>query len=536
MQLKRSCIINDDLTEAISQQLSISYERSRVYQEIDRSLAHPIMAAALELYADVATTYSAMHNATVWVTSDSDKYAAELNNLLNRIDIEERIFDWAWSIAGFGDMFIQVNGQPGIGIVSIDDSLHPSMLSRIDYNGTLIGFYNTPSGHQVLSADGQGQKIIEPWQYVHFRLLGAKVKRPMTYDSTYSEFRTIHLMGPDVRQASAKYGTSLLINGLPIYKRLRLAEDSLLMSRLTRGILKYLYKFKVDSDNVEAVSEMVDELRTLLKRARAIDTKSDFFDEKFNPMAGCEDVFIPIWGDVNDLTVEPLGGEPDIKWIADIEDLRNQLACAVRVPLSLLGGFVQEASGQLGSEAIEKLDIRFARSARRLQRALKTGIARLCQIHLAYLGMDPDANLFEVNFSETSSAEELQLRESANVAVETMRNFLDLLSTVDPEGNPKNKADLVNFLNDRFLKLEDFDMTDYLTAETEKALPESRQLRQQKPKLTENKAAGDLTAYLPINEKVADSFNFRWTLANKSKWNELYGNTQVIEQKINNEK
>jgi hypothetical protein len=79
-------------------------------------------------------------------------------------------------------------------------------------------------------------------------------------------------------------------------------------------------------------------------------------------------------------------------------------------------------------------------------------------------------------------------------------------------------------------------MTDYLTAETEKALPESRQLRQQKPKLTENKAAGDLTAYLPINEKVADSFNFRWTLANKSKWNELYGNTQVIEQKINNEK
>jgi hypothetical protein len=430
-----------------------------------------------------------------------------------------------------------------------------------------------------------------------------------------SEYRTVHLMGPETKQVTSKYGSSLLINSLPIYKRLRLAEDSILLARLTRGILKYVYKIKVDGMNVEAASAIIDEYMTILKRARALNTdpNSQNYDSKSNPM-GClvgdtqirlcngnsvaikylvenkdefigqevwsknpdtlnletskivsaqqtrlnavivrvhiksasyvryidctpdhkcmlkdgtykeakdlevgedlmsyitnmdvsvievealkeredtyditvetnsnfsldtgiivhnsvEDLFIPVWGDTNDIQIEEIGGKTDIRWIVDVEELRNQLASALRCPLALLGGYVQEASGQLGAEAISQLDIRFARSARRLQRALIEGITRLCQIHLAYQNMDPDPRLFEVHMSETSTAEEKAISETLGNNVDVISGFMNMLDDItEGTGKKFDKVEIADYFNRKILKLGDLDLKSFLVEDEE---------------------------------------------------------------------
>lgn len=421
--------------------------------------------SATELYADYATNYNSIQDASVWITSDSHKYTNNLMTFLESIGVEEKIFDWGWTTAAYGDLFIGVDGAPGLGIVNIDDSLHPSNLSRVDYKGALVGFYRTPFEAGALEISAADAQLIAPWEWVHFRVLGAKKKRPVYADPSYSEYRTVHLMGPENRQVTSKYGTSLLINSLPIYKRLRLAEDSILLARLTRGILKYVYKIKVDGMNVEAASAIIDEYMQILKRARALNTDPNDpnYDSKSNPMSAVEDLFIPVWGDVNDITIEEIGGKTDIRWIVDIDELRNQLASALRCPLSLLGGFVQEASGSLGAEAISQLDIRFARSSRRLQRALIQGITRLCQIHLAYQGMDPDPRLFEVHMSETSTEEENQLRNSLDTSVDVITKFVEMLDSVTEGTDQKfDKIAIVDYFNRKLLKLGDLDLKSFL--------------------------------------------------------------------------
>ena len=580
--------------------------------------------SSAELYADVASTYSPLHNRTAWITSSNAKYEVELTKLLDRIGIEEKIFDWAWTIATYGDLFVEVEGVPGLGVTSIRDDDHPIGVSRVDSRGMLIGFFETPLGYvqSGVTADGAGSsQLLPPWQYSHFRLLGAKRKRPMGGDPGYTEYRTISLMGTETRRLTSRYGTSLLINALPAYKRLRLAEDSMLLSRLTRGITKYIYKLKVDSKNVEAADAMISEYVALLKRARAIDSRdaSPGYDSKclrgdtgirlcsgedvtikkiveekdnylgkfvwsVNPdtlkveptkildakktrknaelvrvhldndehidctpdhpfmlrnkkrrsiyreasklqsgdslmpfysklnkrvlegyeviygpnhkvvkverlnvredtyditveknhnfstsagvflhnsnfMASVEDLIIPVWGDAGDLTIDKIGGDPDVKWIADIDELRNQLAAALRTPLSLLGSHVEEATGALGSSAIEKLDIRFARSARRLQRSLKEGITRICQIHLSYMNMKADTELFEVNLSETSMAEEEEMRESLNQGTDVVMKFMDMLDTLDVN---LDKPKVMDYLNQKFLRLGDFKIEDFI--------------------------------------------------------------------------
>jgi len=287
-------------------------------------------------------------------------------------------------------------------------------------------------------------------------------------------------MSHDGRQASSNYGTSLLIDGLPVWKRLRLTEDSILLTRLTRGLLRYIYKIRVDSWATDSAAELIDEYVTLLKRARTINTDGDNanYDSKFGVMSSIEDIILPVWGEQGDVSVEKIGGDPDIRWIVDVDKLENQLAMALRVPMSLLGGSADDATGSLGSEAISKLDIQFAKTAKRLQRAIKEGITRICQIHLAYMNMDPDPSLFEVNMTQTSSAEEEQLKDTLDTGVDIIDKYMEMFERMS-ENHPEMEFDHVeffNYMNQKILKLNDLDINDYIKiVKVPAAVPETEE-------------------------------------------------------------
>jgi hypothetical protein len=508
--------------EKVSADTQVNYDRIRFYNEVTKAVEHWMVGPALELYADYATNYSQLHGSSVWITSENPKYQKELTKLLDRIGVEEKIFDWAWTTAAYGDLFIKINGEPELGIVSIDDDDHPMNTSRIDDQGSLIGFYNSPQGQAMAP-----QKIMPPWQYVHMRLLGAKRKRPQFGDPQYSEFRTMHLMGgTDTKQVSSRYGCSIIINALPVYKRLRLSEDSLLMARLTRGIIRYIWKLKVDSTNAESTNELMTQLVGMLKKARAFDTSagSPNFDSKFGPLSAVEDLLIPVWGDVGDLAYDKIGGDADIHWITDIQELRNQLSCALRVPLSVLGGFTDEASGALGSQAIEKLSIEFAHAARRLQRAIKVGIKRMCQIHLAWMNLDPDPRLFEVNMTETSTAEEESIKNTLDTGIDVIVKFMEAAEATDP--NVDKKA-IFTYLNQKILKLEDFDINDFLMTKGAEPLPMVEEAKKVVEDIYVPVGHTDLMAFLPI-KKDAPVCKLL-TECRQVVWDDLYGDTKVKE-------
>jgi hypothetical protein len=42
-----------------------------------------------------------------------------------------------------------------------------------------------------------------------------------------------------------------------------MAEDSLMLARLSKGVTRYIYKVMVDGTNLEAVSEIIDEYKSL---------------------------------------------------------------------------------------------------------------------------------------------------------------------------------------------------------------------------------------------------------------------------------
>lgn len=516
-------IVQNDVSELYQQATLINFERHNFYREIDRSLTHPLMRAAVELYSDVAATYSQIHAATVWVTAESRHYENELNQMLDTIDIEEKIFDWTWNTAAYGDLFVKVVAIPGQGVVAVEDDIHPLDISRVDINGRLVGFYETPLTHGAYD-----KRLMPPWEYVHFRLLGAKKKRPAFGDPTYSEYRSTELYSPEVRRISTKYGTSILTNAVPVWKRLRMGEDCLMLARLSRGIVKYIYKVQVTGNNNEAIASLIDTYTQTLKRTRAmdIDTDSPNYEDRFLAMSALEDLIIPVWGNVDNLDVEKLGGDVDIKWITDIEELRNMLASALRVPLQLLGGYTSDLPGSLGTSALEKIDIRFARAARRLQRTMIEGIYRLCQIHLAYKAMSPDPQMFDVNMPETSTAEEEELRDALDKGVDVVDKLADLVLRTFGE-EQVNKVNLFDLLNNKILKFQDLDSNEVLKSVNEQQLREAVDKRR-KTKHAIYKKSSDLRSLLPVEASVRSlTENKASGVALNETWNKLYGEAHV---------
>lgn len=455
--LKRFGIVTTDLRKAIEDQTLVLYERSQLYQSVDRCLTHPLMSAAAGIFADVSTVRSQLHDSTVWVTAKNKEYQYQIEKMLDVINLEEVIYDWAWTIATFGDLFVQVFGQPGVGLVSVNDDQHPVNVSRVDYNGRLVGFYETPMGYAMADE----RKLLSPWDYTHFRLLGAKKRRPIYQDPQYSEFRTISIMTPDVRRLTSKYGTSVLADALPIWKRMRLTEDSILMSRINKTPTRYVYKITIPEGNAnaESVANLIDQYVSELKRARSLNTdpSNPNYMDRFQGLGALEDIIVPVWGNADNFNIEKIGGEVDIRWIADVEELRNQLATALKVPLGLLAGYSKEGNpGGLGQNAVERLDIRFARQARRVQRSLLNGLTRLAQIHLAYQGINPDLNLFELHMAETSTAEEEELKDALDKGVDVADKLFSFYERA--LGADFNARECADYINKKFLKLNDADL------------------------------------------------------------------------------
>lgn len=529
-------LTGNQLSKLLSDQLVVNYDRQSLYRECDRAQTHWLMGAAMELYADVSTNFNRLHNASLWVTSEDTRIENELNRLLESIGAEEKIFDWAWSVATYGDLWAKLNIHPDLGVIAIDDGAHPIEVSRVDNNGRLLGFFHTPLGYNVQD----GGKLLPPWEYVHFRLLGTKRRRPMLNDPSYGEFRTASIMAPETRRASVQYGSSLMTQALPNYKRLRMSEDCLLMARASKGVLRYLYKLRVDGANSDAILEMIDEITNTLKRARALDTSntSTKYDEKSNEFAVMEDIVMPVWGDAkNDLVVEKLGGEPDIRWITDIESLTNQTASALRTPLQLLGGYMKDMPSGLNTSAIENVDIRFARSCRRVQRSIITAVTRICQVHLALRGMIPDAKMFEVHMAETSTAEEKELMESLDKGVDVAGKVIEMFDNVATLGR-EEKIDLLNYLNTKILKLDDLDISALCSKVA--VAPENKvddvirkELKDRKNHIRKESKKAPLSteffAHLPIkNDMLVESNAGKQTYKiRNAQWESCYGNCKV---------
>lgn len=386
-------------------------QRYEIYDEMDESTAY--ITSALDILSDDATQADEDGH-IIHVYSDSSKIVNLVYEFIEEFELEEKVSKWARAIAKYGDLFIKVEGDYSKGVTYINDTIYPGVIDRRDVNGKLVAFANNQN--TVYS----NEDLYAPWEFVHFRHKGDIYKE----ESNYARLGIIKDQFD--KNLTSAYGQSILRPAIKVYAQLRFVENMILLSRLTNSIRRNVFLINVGEVAPEKAFETIANYANLLKKDINLNIEDGIYSASKHTINYDEDIFIPVGDPQNDIRIESIGGDANIKEQYDLEYILNKLFAALKIPKAYLN-YEQDLNAR---STLIQLDIRYARSVSQLQTTIVSGLRRLINIHLAYLGLDPSEIDLDINLTTVSAIDDEARTDKRQKQIANARDMWDLLTTM----------------------------------------------------------------------------------------------------------
>jgi len=410
-------------------QKAIYYETSRVasYMDYEAMEFTPEIAVALDIMSEESCTLNEQGK-ILSVYSDSSRIKKVLEDLFfNVMDIHSNLPMWTRNTCKYGDNFLYLKIDYRDGIVG------SSQLTNIDIERKETGVFPFQAQKEETKEETQKKQVkffwrdktmeFNAWEIAHFRLLGDDRKLP--------------------------YGTSVLEKVRRIWKQLLLAEDAMLVYRVTRAPERRVFKVYVGNIDDNDVEAYVQKVANKFKRTQKADSQTGQVDLRYNTLAVDQDYFVPVRDANASSPIETLAGASNLDQIADIQFIQRKMVTALRVPKTFLG--FDDAVGEGGNLAM--LDIRFARTINRIQQAMVQELNKIAIIHLYILGFHDELNNFKLVLNNPSTQGEVLKVEQWK---EKVLLYKDLVSAVDggiaPTSHTWAKRNIFNWSNDEILE------------------------------------------------------------------------------------
>src|ERR1035437_9694718 len=334
---------------AYSREFSLAYQAARIdlFRDYDTMDMDPIIASALDIYADECLTVNEYGKVLV-VNAEDDNIKGILTNLFYDIlNIEHNLWSWTRNMCKYGDFYMRLYISPEYGVYQIEpiSAYNVERLENTDpLNKNYVKF-------QIRPTDTSQVETLESFECAHFRLLS---------DSNF-----------------LPYGKSMIEGGRRVWKQLSLLEDAMLINRIMRAPERRIFKIDIGNIPPQEVDTFMEKMMTKTKKVPYVDQQTGDYNLRFNLMNMVEDFYLPVRGTDSGTSIETLSG---IEWtgIDDVEYVRNKMMAALKIPKAFLG-YEEELSGKatLASE-----DVRYARTIQRVQRIIISELEKIAIVHL----------------------------------------------------------------------------------------------------------------------------------------------------------
>lgn len=372
-------------SEAMSNRL-----RNERYVDFDQMEYEPIIASALDIYADEMTYHNDLKE-IIDIKCPNEEIKATLNVLYKSVlNVDFNLYGWCRTMCKYGDYFLYIDIDDTIGV----KSFIPMPTSEVE---RLEGEDPTNPNYVQFQWNSAGLTF-ENWQVAHFRILG--------------------------NDKYAPYGTSILEPARRIWRQLHLLEDAMMSYRITRSPERRVFYIDVGNIAPQDVEQYMQKVMTQMKRSQVVDSTTGRVDLRYNPMSVDEDYFIPTRGGENS-KIESLPGGTYTGDIDDVKYLRDKLFAALKIPQSYLS---RGEGADEDKTTLAQKDIRFARTIQRLQRSVIAELEKVGIIHLYTLGYRGDDLInFSIklnNPSQIAAMQELEhLRTKFDVASQATEGY-----------------------------------------------------------------------------------------------------------------
>ena len=439
--------------------------RNEMYNIYDTMCEDGQISAVIKTYAEDATQRNAEGN-IVWATSNDSNIAYLINYYIDSLNIDKNIYKWAYSLCKYGDLYIRlyreseyddaIFGKKNRNLTEdvkikafkkndkyahyVEMVTNPAEMFELTKFGKTVGFIKSPVDGVIV----RSQNNIDFMNYAYkFKRNDITIYPPTEFVhaaiednvSRYEESVNIFLNDSDYDSDNNAYsytvkrGQSLLSNVYKTWRELQLLEASVLLNRVTKSSIVRLINVEVGDMPKENVAKTLMGIKQMIEQKAAIN-KGSGMSEYTNPGPIENNVYVPTHDGVGAISTTQIGGDVDVKSLADLEWYLNKLYGSLQVPKNFFSQN-DDAAGFNGGQSLTIISSRYAKTVKHIQNILTQLLKDIFNLILLDKGLDSYINNFEVHIQPPVTQEDIDRMENQSTKVQLSRDIMDMLSDIE---------------------------------------------------------------------------------------------------------
>lgn len=318
---------------------------------------------------------------------------------------------------------------------------------NVDQNMSYLSNYfgvSTASGVYNYRMKTNDVNIYQADDFVHAYLADDTERFPEKVDIFLTEEDYKNGKNPQAYQV--KRGKSLLYDSYKIWREKSLLENAVLLNRITRSSVVRTIQVEVGDMSKTQVQKTLTRIKSLMEQKSSIDAGSSY-SEYTNPGPVENNIYLATHNGQGAVTIGTMGGDVDIKNIADLDYWTNKFYSSYGIPKQYFG-WTDDAAGFNGGTSLSILSSIYGKGVIRIQNAIIQAITDAVNLILINKGCKAYLNNFVLKMKAPATQEEKDYRESLSNRVSTISNMQSLFSEVEDKSNKLNiLKTLVSTLN-----------------------------------------------------------------------------------------
>lgn len=359
-----SYIQNDYWGNKIKKELYVDGKDVARYEEFNRmDLEVPEIHAALDVNADyiIYPNTDDDESRVVKIMCDDPSVQSKIDEIETRVSIQEKLFPMVRAMLKYGDNVEEI-------VTNVERT-------------QFLGFRNVPI------------KTIVPVMINGFPANTGDVMTQQVNGQVRTVFKDdeiFHLCLNTDRERYTKYGkgTSILEGSRMLYRQVKLMEEGMMITRLSRANQNYAMIVDVGELQGEDALQFLDRYKKRIMRRKYIDPRTGKWSWDYNPLSVIEDIMVPTRAGSGGNVIPLSNAGNSAKDIDDIKYCQDKLIFSTGTPKLLVGKEIDVNSKSTSDNQVAG----FLRRIRRIQTIISPQLKRLYKNILHIEGVEVNQN------------------------------------------------------------------------------------------------------------------------------------------------
>ena len=461
------------LNSRINEFRTMSRDRYSFYSQLEEMSQDPIISSVLDLYAEDSTQRDTS-GTIAWIQGEDTKEQSIIQSIFDKLDIESKLWQISRLLALYGDVYIELFYDDTIDNPEVT-LLENKLNKKVDYTTNLLeveklvhkksdGFVldrfeivrdiehmfdltvqgKTVAYARVIEPDTQNRicgytpggngktgyytvknsndvRYYPPDKFVHFYIENST--------SRNCEMYVVDLGNGKQFRFNIKQGRSMIQDVFSTNKDLQLLEYSIMLNRVSRSSVLRVAQVEVGSMPKSNVQMALRKIKQIIENKVTMNVSDGTYKPYLSPGPVENFIYVPTREGKGAINFSTVGGDVNIRDIADLEYYQNKQFAGLKVPKSFLN-YNEGLASFGGGGGLTKQDARYARTVKRLQGFIINGLHDFMNIVLDSRGLSRLTDRFEVKMVVPSSVEDEERDAIFSNRMELCKSFLEIMNSV----------------------------------------------------------------------------------------------------------